>query len=109
MPMLVASQILGDAFGVCVLILSVSLWQSQAPPGLLGRLGAAFKAAGGATAVAGALLGGLLGEALGVRAALFVAAAGLGLAPALGALTPLRGLAKIPEPTAPPAETCGPA
>lgn len=109
MAVLVASQILGDAFGVCVLILSVSLWQSQVPQARLGRVGAAFKAAAGGAAVAGALAGGGLGEALGVRTALFVAAAGLALAPALGALTPLRRLEKIPGLAGPGAETCGPA
>jgi MFS family permease len=106
---LVAAQILGDAFGVCVLILSVSLWQAQVPPSLLGRTGAAFKAAAGATAVAGALIGGLLGEVFGLRAALFIAAAGLGLSPAVAALTPLRALRKIPDPAPAAPETCGPA
>jgi len=107
MTVLVVTQILGDAFGVCVLILSLSLWQSQAPQALLGRVGAAFKATAGATAVAGALAGGLLGELLGVRAALFVAAMGLGLAPAIAALTPLRVLEKIPTPEVTASETCG--
>jgi predicted MFS family arabinose efflux permease len=109
MAALVAAQILGDAFGVCALILSVSLWQAQVPPSLLGRTGAAFQAAAGATAVAGALIGGLLGEALGIRAALLVAAAGLGLSPALAALTPLRALQKIPDLAPAATETCGPA
>jgi hypothetical protein len=44
-----------------------------------------------------------------VRAALFVAAAGLGLSPALAALTPLRVLKKIPTPEVTASETCGPA
>jgi hypothetical protein len=109
MTALVVSQIFGDGFGVCVLILSVSLWQSLVPHALLGRTGAAFKAAAGAAAVAGALAGGALGGLLGVRAALFIAAAGLGLSPALAALTPLRVLKKIPAPEATASETCGPA
>jgi hypothetical protein len=57
--------------------------------------------------VAGALVGGLLGELLGVRGALFLAAAGLGLSPALAALTPLRVLQKIPTPEVTAPETCG--
>lgn len=97
MTSLIAAQLLGDSFGVVTLILAVSLRQSRLPGELLGRTGAAFQAAAGAAAVAGALAGGLLGQALGVRTALFVAAVGLGLAPALGCFSPLSRLRKISE------------
>jgi predicted MFS family arabinose efflux permease len=97
MTVLVLAQILGDAVGVATLILAVSLRQSLLPPNLLGRTGAAFQAAAGASAVAGALGGGLLGQAFGIRTALVVAAAGLAIGPALALFTPLRSLQKIPE------------
>jgi predicted MFS family arabinose efflux permease len=96
MTVLVIAQVLGDAVGVATLILAVSLRQSLLPANMLGRTGAAFQAAGGASAVLGALGGGLLGQTLGVRAALVVAAAGLAIGPALALLTPLRSLRKIP-------------
>jgi MFS family permease len=97
MTSLIGAQLLGDSFGVVTLILAVSLRQSRLPGELLGRTGAAFQAAAGAAGVAGALGGGLLGQALGVRTALFVAAVGLALAPALGCFSPLRRLRKISE------------
>ncbi|HEV2531875.1 MFS transporter [Phenylobacterium sp.] len=95
MSVLIVSQILGDAVGTATLILAVSLRQGLLAPNLLGRTGAAFQAVAGAAAVAGALGGGLLGQALGVRAALFIAAAGLAIGPAIAAFTPLRAQRKI--------------
>jgi Na+/melibiose symporter-like transporter len=97
MTVLIISQILGDAVGTATLILAVSLRQGLLAPNLLGRTGAAFQAVGGGAAVAGALGGGLLGQAVGMRAALFVAAAGLAIGPAIAAFTPLRALRKISE------------
>lgn len=95
MTILVIGQVLGDAFGVAILILSASLSQSVMPAALLGRVGAASKATAGGLAVVGALGGGLLGEALGARGAMWIAVAGFAAAP-LCAL-PLRGLREMPE------------
>jgi predicted MFS family arabinose efflux permease len=95
MAILVLAQVLGDAFGVVLLILSSSLSQSAMPPAMLGRVGASFKATAGGLAVVGALGGGLLGEILGVRGALWVAAAGFAITPLVG--LPLRHLAEMPE------------
>ena len=97
MSVLIVSQILGDAVGTATLILAVSLRQGLLAPNLLGRTGAAFQAVGGGAAVAGALGGGLLGQAFGVRGALFVAAAGVAVGPAIALFTPLRALRKIPQ------------
>jgi predicted MFS family arabinose efflux permease len=97
MIVLIIAQIFGDAVGTATLILAVSLRQGLLPPNLLGRTGAAFQAVGGGAAVLGALGGGLLGQAAGVRTALFVAAAGLAIGPALALFTPLRALRKISE------------
>lgn len=94
MAVLVAGQVLGDAFGVAILILSSSLSQTVMPPAVLGRMGAASKATAGGLAVVGALGGGLLGEVLGARAAMWVAVAGFAAAP-LFAL-PLRRLREMP-------------
>lgn len=96
MTLLVASQLLGDCFGVVLIILAVSLRQSLIPQKLLGRVGATFQAVGGGTAVAGALVGGALGQVLGVREALFVAVAGMAFAPLIGLFSPLRRVREIP-------------
>jgi predicted MFS family arabinose efflux permease len=97
MGMLIAAQLAGDCFGVVVLILAVSLRQSLIPQKLLGRLGATFQAAGGATAVVGALAGGAFAQAFGVRQLLFVAVAGLGLGPLIALVSPLRRVREIPQ------------
>ena len=98
MAVMVFTQVTGDAVGVTTLILAISLRQALLPPGQLGRTGAAFQALAGAAAVAGALAGGLLGQQVGIRTALFIAAAGLAVGPALALFTPLRSLRKIPQP-----------
>lgn len=87
---IIVSQVLGDAFGVIHLILSSTLRQTVMPQAVLGRVGGAFHAIYGGTAVIGALGGGLLGEAVGVRGALLVACAGFALAPLIGLASPLR-------------------
>jgi len=97
MAVMVATQITGDAVGVTSLILAVSLRQSLIAPNLLGRTGAAFQAAGGGVALIGALAGGVLGQAIGIRAALFIAGAGLAIGPALALASPLRSLRKISD------------
>ena len=97
---LIGAQLLGDSFGVATIVLAVSLRQAILPPRLLGRTGAAFQAMAGGAAVIGALGGGWLGQTLGAQAALFVAAAGVALAPVVGLLSPLRKFQKIPAASA---------
>jgi MFS family permease len=97
MACLMISQFLGDAFGVVPLILATSLRQTLLPQGVLGRVGATFRAVGGGAAVVGALAGGLFGQALGLREALLIAIAGLMIGPAMGLLSPLRAVREMPE------------
>ncbi|MFI4966438.1 MAG: MFS transporter [Caulobacterales bacterium] len=96
MAALVVSQILGDAFGVVPLVLAASLRQTLLPQGMLGRVGATFRAVGGGAAVAGALAGGALGQALGLRETLLLAVGGLLLGPAIGGLSPLWQVKAMP-------------
>lgn len=96
MTALVVSQLLGDAFGVVPLILATSLRQSLLPLGMLGRVGATFRAVGGGAAVVGALAGGLLGQALGLRGALILAVGGLLIGPLLGSVSSLRAVREMP-------------
>lgn len=93
---IIASQILGDAFGVIGLIVSSSLRQVLMPQAVLGRVGGAFHAAYGGTAVLGALGGGLLGQAIGPRDALLVACAGFAATPLIGLASPLRKVRRMP-------------
>lgn len=96
MPVLVASQFLGDATAVAVLILAGSLRQTVLPISVLGRVGAAFKATSGGLAVLGALIGGVLGEVMGVRGAIWVGVAGILVTPLLGLRGPLKRLREMP-------------
>lgn len=97
MAVLMTGQVLGDAFGVAIMILSASLTQSLLPSALLGRAGAALKATGGGLAVAGALLGGLAGEIVGVRGALWLGVAGFLATPLVVLASPLVRLREMPE------------
>jgi MFS family permease len=100
MTVLIASQFIGDAFGVAAAVLTVSLRQSLLPQAVLGRVGGAFHAASGAMVVLGALGGGLLGGLIGPRQALLIAAIGYLAIPLIGALSPLRKVRRIGgEPT----------
>ena len=97
MAALVVSQFLGDAFGVVPLILGTSLRQTLLPLGVLGRVGATFRAASGAAAVLGALAGGVLGQAIGLRETLLAAIAGLLVGPVIGAVSPLWRVRSMPD------------
>ncbi|HLI66140.1 MAG TPA: MFS transporter [Caulobacteraceae bacterium] len=98
--MMVASQLLGDSFGVAMLIGTKSLQQSVLPNALLGRVGAAMRAAGGAAAIVGAVAGGLLAGPFGVRPTLIVGAAGLLAAQGFILFSPLIRLRVLPAPAA---------
>jgi MFS family permease len=96
LAMMIAAQLLGDSFGVAMLIGIKSLQQSVFPAHLLGRVGAFMRAAGGATAIAGAIAGGLLAGPFGIRATLLVGAAGILVALAWTIASPLRRLRVLP-------------
>ena len=95
-PWIIASQVLGDAFGVIGLIVASSLRQTLMPQAVLGRVGGAFHAAAGGMAVLGALGGGLLGQLIGPREAIFVACAGFAATPLIGLASPLRRVRAMP-------------
>ncbi len=99
MLFLMASQLLGDAFGVAAIIPTTSLQQTLIAPDALGRVGAIFQVARGAGFVAGAAIGGVLASAVGVRETLAVACVGLlvaTLSPAFSPLLRLRTLDQSP-------------
>ena len=89
MAVLVATQFLGDLFGVTAMILMSSLRQARIEADHLGRVSGVFEAAAGGMAVVGALGGALLAEAAGVRAAMLAAAALSLVLPVLCAASPL--------------------
>jgi predicted MFS family arabinose efflux permease len=97
MAVLVAAQLVGDAFAVAAIVLATSLRQTVLPIGMLGRVGALFRAASGGLMVVGALAGGLLGERLGVRPTLWIGASGILVAALLALPSPLRRLREMPE------------
>lgn len=97
MPVLMAGQVLGDAFGVMIMILNSSLVQSVLPLPVLGRAGAALKATGGGVAVTGALLGGLAGEMMGVRGTMWIGVAGFLITPLVVLASPLGRLRQMPD------------
>lgn len=89
MAFLGAAQLFGDALAVTAAVLAGSLRQIVLPQAMLGRVGATFHAVGGGMAVVGALAGGVLGGVIGPRAALYIAASGLLIGPAVAALSGL--------------------
>ncbi|HEX4197044.1 MAG TPA: MFS transporter [Caulobacteraceae bacterium] len=94
--LLVAAQLLGDSFGVAMLIGIKSLQQTVLPPRLLGRVGAFMRAATGAASIVGAIAGGLLAGPLGMGGTLFLGAAGILAALVWMIASPLRSLRESP-------------
>jgi predicted MFS family arabinose efflux permease len=94
--MLVAAQLLGDSFGVAMLIGIKSLQQTVLPSNLLGRVGAFMRAATGGAAIAGAIAGGLLAGPLGMGGTLFLGAGGIVVALIWMVVSPLRRLRALP-------------
>ena len=86
---LFVSQFLGDLFGVMPYILGPSLQQTLLPHGVLGRVGATFRILAGTVGIVGALASGALAQAIGARATLQIAIAGMLLGPLIGMLSPL--------------------
>ncbi|MBI4497088.1 MAG: MFS transporter [Chloroflexi bacterium] len=93
--LLVANQLVTDPAWTIYEINQVSLRQAIIPHGLLGRVNASIRFLGLGAMLLGALLGGVLGETVGLRATLVVGAAGMCLAAAWLALSPVRTL-KVP-------------
>ncbi len=92
MLMLMMAQLIGDSVGTVSEIAGRSLRQTLVAPSMMGRVGGAFAVAPGVTGVIGALLGGWLGGVIGAQAALFIACAGIVLAPVIGFFSPLMRL-----------------
>ena len=91
-------------FGAVVYnVAQVSYRQAICPPHLQGRMKAAVRFIVWGTMPIGALAGGVLGSALGVRATLFAAAAGMCLAGGWVIASPLFGRRDFPEEPAEPA------
>lgn len=89
MAVLVATQFLGDLFGVTAMILMSSLRQVRVYADHLGRVSGVFQAGTGGMTVAGALGAARLAEATGIRTALLVAAVLSLVQPLLCAASPL--------------------
>ena len=87
---LMASQLLGDAFGTACFIGLTSLRQARLAPAIMGRAGAALAAGTGALVVLGALGGGLMAKAIGMRPAMWVAVVGFSLAGMWAVGSPIR-------------------
>ena len=75
----------------------VSFMQTYVPPGILGRVSSATRAAGYAMMPAGALLAGGLATALGIRGALWILTALIAASGLLYLLTPIRQLRDLPR------------
>ena len=84
--------------GVVYNVAQLSYRQAVCPPQLLGRMNAAVRWIVWGTLPLGGLLGGILGTAAGVRATLFVAAAGSWVASLWVFFSPLRGMRDVPAP-----------
>jgi MFS family permease len=74
-----------------------SFMQAYVPPGVLGRVTSATRAAGFAMMPAGALLAGVLATTLGVRAALWILTALIAASGLTFLLTPMRHLRDLPR------------
>ncbi len=87
---LVAQQLLGDSAYSVYVVTELSLRQSLAPDQVLGRVNAAMQLLTRGMWPLGALAGGWLASSFGVRCALSVAAAGVGLSSLWLIFSPLR-------------------
>jgi predicted MFS family arabinose efflux permease len=98
LPMLIAASFLMAASGQLSAINVESLCQASTPDRLLGRVVGAFRFLTAGLWPLGALAGGLVGGAIGPRAALFAAVAGMAIAPVLVWFSPVRRLFAPPAP-----------
>lgn len=100
LAMMIAAQLLGDSFGVAMLIGTKSVQQAVLPANVLGRAAAAMRAASGAAGVVGALIAGVAAVQFGVRPTLFMGVAGLVAAQVFLITSPLLRLRALPPPPA---------
>jgi len=100
LPFLIASGVVGSFSSVIYNITQVSLRQSICPPRLQGRMNATMRFLVWGTIPLGAFTGGVLGSSIGLRATLWVAAAGGVLAllpPLLSRVRNVRSIAAAVE------------
>lgn len=97
--LLIASQLFGDGAIMLYGINKVSLHQSIAPRGMIGRVNASIQFIGIGATLTGSLLGGFLGEMVGVRSTLFIGACGTLLSMFWLVCSPIRRLRVIPGST----------
>jgi predicted MFS family arabinose efflux permease len=95
-PLLAAGWFVSTLGGAIYDITQVSLRQSVTPDHLQGRMSATMRFVIFGVIPLGAMLGGYLGETIGLRATLFVGAAGGLLAPLWVLLSPVRSLREQP-------------
>ena len=96
-PLMVASQILGDLGRTAGEINLLSLRQTRTPDWLLGRVNASMNVLGDGIGTLGMLVGGLLAEAIGLRATVAVAVLGALAGTLWLASSPLRRLRALDE------------
>ncbi len=89
-PLLVASQLVGDAAMTAAVIGQNSLRQSVTPDHLLGRVGSGMSVLGEGIGTLGMLAGGVLAELIGLRATAGVAVLGIAASSLYALASPLR-------------------
>ena len=75
-PLMIASQLIGDGVGTIAQIDQISLRQTITPEAMLGRVNASMNVLGKGIGTLGLLVGGGLGELIGLRSTVMVAALG---------------------------------
>jgi MFS family permease len=98
-PFFVAGGILGGYAAVAYNITQVSFRQAICPERMQGRMNAVIRFLVWGTMPIGALAGGAIGSLVGLHAALWVGAIGAFFSFLPIALSPVRSIAKMPEPT----------
>jgi MFS family permease len=98
-PLMAASQLIGDAARSVALINEVSLMQTITSDRLLGRVNSVMRVLGEGIGTLGLLAGGLLAERIGLRSTVAVATAGVLVGSLWLICSPLRRLRAMPERT----------
>jgi hypothetical protein len=94
---LIGAQLLGDGLFTIYAINELSLRQQVTPDRLLGRTNASLQLLQGGIGPLGALAAGILAQGIGVRATLYVAAAGMLVSAMWLVFSPVRGMPTLPE------------
>ena len=90
LPLMVASQIVGDAAMTVASIHQLSLRQTTTPDHMLGRVSAAMQVLGEGIGTLGMLTGGIMAELIGLRPTVGVAVLGIMVGSLWALATPLR-------------------